>query len=165
MINKNKILKAAKEIFHSNRSNFNQQLIHPQREWLIGILCSFVIFGVSGFISAKWYKENRSIQISRSVDTQTEQVVYRESLVAAALERFSVRKKELEFLTEKKETSIIPVIENTITSSTTATTSVSTDAGVIVETGIESTSTPRTSSTSQEIKRESVPNESPVLAN
>ena len=57
MIDKKDILKMVKHIKRRSRHVPDRRIIHPQREWAIGLLLFFVILGVGSVFSASrfWY--------------------------------------------------------------------------------------------------------------
>lgn len=90
MMNKTEFTKIAKNILNSQKQLKNPQIVHPSREWLIGIFVALVIFGASAAWSLQTYKkyQNTSVNINQQNEVD---VVYRESLVNAALEKFVAR--------------------------------------------------------------------------
>ena len=69
--------------------------MHPQRDWLIGLGISIAIFVAGAALSTYTYIAN--IEVSQtSSETAEEVVVYRESMVEAALEQ--LRERETVFL-------------------------------------------------------------------
>jgi len=90
MMNKPEFTKIAKNILNSQKQLKNPQIVHPSREWLIGIFVALVIFGGTSAWSLQTYKQyqNTSVDVNKQSEVD---VVYRESLVKAALEKFLTR--------------------------------------------------------------------------
>lgn len=79
------------------------QLMHPEREWAIGLFVAALIFSVCGLWSIYAYLNNRSASALPVEDTSG-QTVYRESVVKEALEIVAQRKETFEALTSESHT-------------------------------------------------------------
>lgn len=97
MINRNEITKIAKKILNSNKQLKNPQLMYPEREWSIGMVVSIFIFVGTAYWSANTYSAYQNISTNQVDDSQTN-VSYRDTLVKAALEKFSLRHNEYNLL-------------------------------------------------------------------
>lgn len=97
MINRNEFTKIAKKILGSNKQLRTPEIMHPNREWSLGLFVAIMIFCGTAFWSAQTYKayQNTSVDLS---DKNEESAVYRELLVKAALEKFNLRKQEHDLL-------------------------------------------------------------------
>ncbi len=97
MINRNEFTKIAKKILGSNKQLRTPEIMHPNREWSLGLFVAIMIFCGTAFWSAQTYKayQNTSVDLS---DKNEESAVYRELLVKAALEKFNFRKQEHDLL-------------------------------------------------------------------
>jgi hypothetical protein len=104
-MNKNidNILKSISRHKHGLR---DPQIMHPEREWLIGISIAVTIFILSGAWSLTLYLKNRNVSSDIQMGEQSEVVVYRESMVNEALGRLDERKAELDALLGKE-----PIVE------------------------------------------------------
>lgn len=94
------------------------QLMHPEREWGVGLVIAVLIFSVCGIWSIYTYLKNRSITAAPTQDN-TQQTVYRESVVNEALEIVAKRKRTLDQLTGQTMTPVVSDQETETTSSTT----------------------------------------------
>lgn len=96
-MNKNidNILKSISRHKHGLR---DPQIMHPEREWLIGISIAVTIFILSGAWSLTLYLKNRNVSSDIQMGEQSEVVVYRESMVNEALGRLDKRKAALDAL-------------------------------------------------------------------
>lgn len=110
MINKREFTDIAKRVLRFHKGLKSPQIMHPVREWFTGLMVAVVIFGASAGWSAYMYMKYQNTSVAGGDGTETEMVVYRESLVNAALQKFSSRQehhKELLAGVSKKETSNI----------------------------------------------------------
>jgi len=98
MMNKKELTAFAKNILHSHKQLRSPQIMHPAREWFIGLLVAAGIFGVCAFVSVQAYLEHRHIDLTVYVDETSTATVYRESLVEAALDLFSSRSQRYDEL-------------------------------------------------------------------
>jgi uncharacterized protein YneF (UPF0154 family) len=76
------------------------QLIHPQREWALGLGVSALIFSLCGFWSVHTYLKNRII-VNPTLEDGTQEVVYKESTINEALEIIAARKQIHDELTDQ----------------------------------------------------------------
>lgn len=98
MMNRKTFSKITKRIMRSQKGIRDPKLVHPRREWVIGILAaSFVLIGAAAW-SATTYLNYQDIELTMGQGTEAEVVVYRESLVNASLEVFTERQRELDRL-------------------------------------------------------------------
>ena len=67
--------------------------MHPYRDWLIGLSVAVAIFVISIVISISTYTKNKNSPEDLGSDESVDVVLYREGLVAEALEQFSVREQ------------------------------------------------------------------------
>jgi hypothetical protein len=94
MINKKEFKKMAKNILRSDKNNINPKLMHPTRDWEIGMIIGLVIIVVTAAWSANTYLSYRGTSTISGTQTEAEPVVYRESLVQAALQEYETRSEE-----------------------------------------------------------------------
>jgi len=88
MINKQEIKNIAKRILKFRRGVRDHQIIHPSRDWFIGLAISVLLFGTSAAWSAHVYINHKNSSVGEVVGVVEEVVVYREAMVAAALQYF-----------------------------------------------------------------------------
>ena len=98
MVNKQSFTNAAKRILHPHAGLHSPRIVHPAREWFIGLLLALTIFTVAALWSVTSYTQYKNISVEGTADDNTEVVVYREGLVNAALETFTERQAEHEQL-------------------------------------------------------------------
>ncbi len=94
MIHKKQIAQIAKNILRSQKGVRNHQLMHPSREWFIGLGIATKIFVITLVWSAYTYMQHTNENITLEAPAEEQPVVYRESLVNSALELFSVREQQ-----------------------------------------------------------------------
>ena len=117
MIDKKQILKMAEHVFRRSSGIPDKKLMHPKREWAIGMVL-FAVILVGGSILSSW-----SFAQYRNIDTQTGEASiqipkYNETLIKNVLEEY--KQREVIFNTYVTDTSLVPVIEVVATSSTNA---------------------------------------------
>jgi len=77
----------------TQRTQYRPQLIHPRRDWYIGLFCGLlVLIGVATW-SGYMYTSNRSVGNQTDSTAQIATPVYRAASVAAALEYFTQRQE------------------------------------------------------------------------
>lgn len=79
-------------IKNRNTSALDRSIMHPAREWFTGLFLGFVCLLVVAVWSGYSYQQFRNISVEGS-DAVAEEVVYKQSLVEAALTDFEIRKK------------------------------------------------------------------------
>lgn len=80
-----------KRIKRADRGLSDPRLIHAGRDWGVGLSVAFVLFGVSAVWGIQTYFELKNASVNET-EPATEEVVYRESLVKAALSEFETRR-------------------------------------------------------------------------
>lgn len=75
----------------------NPQLMHPDRDWAIGLFIAALIFLICGFWSIHVYFKNRAAAIPQ-IEDPAGVTVYRDSVVKEALKVIESRKKNFERL-------------------------------------------------------------------
>lgn len=78
----------------------DKQLMHPKREWVIGLVVSGLLFLLAASMSVYVYFKNQSVNVQVPVG-DTEQAVYRESLVKEALTIINSREEKLRSLNKE----------------------------------------------------------------
>lgn len=85
MLSKNDIKKLAKKIVRQQQGKRSQEIMHPARDWFLGVLIALILVFVSAAWSAAKYIETKET-ISAGVMAEAEDaVVYRESNINEAL--------------------------------------------------------------------------------
>ncbi len=74
------------------------RLMHPEREWAIGLSIAIVIFIGAAFMSVYTYFSNQTISVYTTTTETTEDIVYRESIVKEVLGTIEDRAVTLEEL-------------------------------------------------------------------
>ncbi len=98
MINKKQIAEMAKHILKHSQGLRDHKIMHPERDWFIGLGLAITFFVGSASVSAYTYWKNKNMSASQDAAVAEEVVVYRESMVKDALARFEKRNKEREAL-------------------------------------------------------------------
>jgi hypothetical protein len=101
MKNRHRIKLLVKKLFKKREVLRDPQLMHPEREWAIGLGIALLLFILAAAISVYTYFKNQSINVEVNGDTATE-VVYRESLVDEVLATISNREQTLQSLKTDK---------------------------------------------------------------
>jgi hypothetical protein len=84
----------ARKIFKHQRHGLRDpHLIHPEREWLTGLLIALITLVLIGAWNIMSYLKYSDTSVTVAVVPDTDVVVYRESVVKAALATFAERKK------------------------------------------------------------------------
>jgi cell division septal protein FtsQ len=78
-------------IKNRNTNDLDRSIMHPAREWFAGLFVGFVCLLVVAVWSGYSYQQFRSLSVEGS-DSTIEVVVYKQSLVEAALTDFEIRK-------------------------------------------------------------------------
>ena len=93
----------AQHILRHSRGLRDQRLMHPEREWILGLAIALGIFAVTAAGSAYSYWKNKH-PVAEFIETNEEVLVYRESMVKDALKNLSVLDTEREALMKKFST-------------------------------------------------------------
>ena len=108
MMDKKYFKKIARDLFKHSRGLKTPTLIHPAREWFTGLFIAVMVFAGSAAWGGATYFHHKNLTISGGETQELEKVVYRESLVKAALEGFASRANKYAELTDQ---SYVPVVE------------------------------------------------------
>ncbi len=119
MINKNLFTQMARKVFRHERGLRDPHIMHPEREWLIGLSVMVLIFTASAGWSAQVYLKNKNVSADQTTTSEGE-AVYREPQVKEALRIASEREDELRELLGVAPTA--PSSEEDLAATTTATT-------------------------------------------
>ncbi len=90
MIHKNAFSKITGKILRRQAGLHDYQIMHPTRDWLIGLCFAVTVFLVGAALSAQLYFSNINTTLVMD-DSAEEVVVYRESIVEAALKELEER--------------------------------------------------------------------------
>ncbi len=102
MIEKNDIIKMAKHVFKRSKGVPDRALMHPKRDWILGLgLFTIVLLG-GGVVSAYHYNLYNAIEVS-SGDVPVKIVRYQTNVVTKAINYFSEREAAYQ-----SERSIVP---------------------------------------------------------
>jgi hypothetical protein len=158
MIHRNKISEIARKLVKPNNISLRSlQIMHPNREWGIGLLLAVLIFAGSGIWSAKTYLSYRNFSVDEDVEIETSTVVYRETLVENALKIFASKKLNFDELADKENTPL----ETSVPSATSTDVEVSEDELIKVASGTSDSSIELDSGTSSP----KLVNDLPILSN
>jgi hypothetical protein len=115
-----------KSISRHKRGLRDPQIMHPGRDWLIGIAFALTIFILSAIWSTTVYLKNRNASAQIEFEQQSEAVIYRESMVTEALGRIQDRADTLDALLGQSRGRVVEEVVNlaTTTPETTTTTPV-----------------------------------------
>ena len=97
MIDKKSLAQAARNIIRHQRGLKDPTLMHPEREWVIGLAIGLAICVLSASGSAYSYFTNKYLTAEVSETTEGE-TVYREAMIKDALKEFATRNQEREAL-------------------------------------------------------------------
>jgi hypothetical protein len=155
MKNRFTFTKLTKHLLRSQRGAREKKLVHPRREWSIGVLIALLIMAASASWSALTYVQYQEVELNQSSASESEVVVYRESLVEAALAIYDERETRLEQLLSGVRSE--PVVDE-VTETATTTSSVpvlDTD-----DSDFSTTTEPQVSDDSDETVQTATPDES-----
>lgn len=93
----------AKRLLHPQRDLRKPEIMHPARDWIIGLLTALLIFIAGAAWSTHVYLKYRDLSVEETSNVSTEVVVYRESLVKAALDEFAGRVTEHQRLLQAQQ--------------------------------------------------------------
>lgn len=91
MINRKEITSVAKRMLRQHRGLEDPQIIHPKREWLIGVTISTTIFVLIVWWSVAAHIKHSNTNVDGSAEAASTDTIYREAQVRAALELFEDR--------------------------------------------------------------------------
>jgi hypothetical protein len=112
MINRKDITNVAKRMLRHHRGLEDPQIIHPQRDWFIGIGVSALVFALIMFWNVTAYIKHSNTNVDASIEAVNTDSVYREGQVKSALEFFSEREKKFnELISQTTDVSEVVEIE------------------------------------------------------
>ena len=114
MIQKKDILKMAKHVFKRGRGIPDKRLLHPRRDWTIGLVLFVTVFVSGSVIAGQSFVKNQDIQIDTTV--LSEQIPeYNKALVEKTLDDFGAKRDN--FMQQNFVSA--PVINDSIQATTT----------------------------------------------
>ena len=123
MIDKNNILKMVTDVFHRSQGYPDRQLLHPQREWGIGVLMFIVVVMAGSAFVATIFVQYRDLSLAQgNVEESIPQ--YRAVIVQDALELYRARTEEYQQLRGE----VISVSDEATSSAGTSTDSIDSEA-------------------------------------
>ncbi len=167
MIHKKQFTDIAKKIIRTQRGLQNHQLMHPGREWIIGLCVAAILFTGSAVWSSITYLEHKDGELLRTQITEEQPAVYREALVAAALELYEAKNTKLNTLLNNSPEIIPEVVQEVGMSEEVSSSTVPTEVEQTTsstETGVESESVVETEpEIAEEAEEASSPGETVVV--
>jgi len=133
MMNKQSFSQLAKLITRSNHGLRDPQLMRPNRDWRIGLVLAILIFVTSAVWSTKMYLSYREASVEKTDLPEEGVVVYRASLVEAALSTLEKREAAHEKLLGSVEVIQVPEEVPQVEEAAAETESASTSEDVIRE--------------------------------
>jgi len=108
MINRKQFTQMAKRVAGSKTGLKNPRLIHPLREWWIGLLIAVVSFTVIAIWSTQTYAQFSNDATAGNMIDEVDPVVYRKSLVESVLADFSIKaERHKSYLQYESNTNIV----------------------------------------------------------
>jgi hypothetical protein len=129
-----------KSINRQRRGLRDPQIMHPEREWLIGMVLALSIFVLTATWSMTVYLKNRNASTQIEAEQQSESVVYRETMVAEALARLEKRTAELNTLLEQGGSGVVEVREEEVVAPSTTESGASSTVAIPEEVGTSTVS-------------------------
>ena len=115
MIDKKSIIKMASAIVRHDKGYPDRRLMHPQREWFIGLVLFAVILIAGSLLAGDIFLTYQNIELSEG-DSGQSIPIYRESSVQNSLDLYQARGEEYDALREKKVMITSPTETSTTTS-------------------------------------------------
>lgn len=103
-MNKFNVKELAKRVLHSHSEVLSPKLMHPQREWFVVLLIMLAIIVGSAVWSAQTYLRYQDVSVTNNDTTEKPAVIYRASLVEAALAEYAERELLYQQLLQGQET-------------------------------------------------------------
>ena len=132
MLSSKDIKKISKKILRHQQGLRDIEVMHPVREWYVGLAVAFILMIVSTLWSAITYLDNRNVEVTEVDESSIKTVTYREEAVANALQLFETKAAVRDSILGS-DIFIPPVTETEIASSTDETNIVATTSSSTVE--------------------------------
>ncbi len=136
MTNKDTVKELVNKVFRIKKGMRAPHIVHPVREWVLGVFIALVIFSLSAVWSAYMYVEHRDLSVS-VLEANDNANIYREAMVTNALENFSKRQAEHQQLLQSIVVRPVEVEEVTIETATSSDEVVEEEENVAVEETME----------------------------
>lgn len=117
MINKADILKMAKHVTKRVAGGRDHEIMHPYRDWSIGIIASTIIIVIGGMWGVDRYLSYQNINIELGADSEGE-VVYREAQVKTALSIYERRASDFDTLVAEIPVGVVEESEESMEAAT-----------------------------------------------
>lgn len=128
MIQKKQIKDLILKVSRRQKGLSDQRIMHPAREWFVGIFFMTVLFLLCAGWSVQTYLKNKNVAVAK-IEVEAP-VTYRESVVEAVIDKFNTREKVLRSLYSDEPPQVVEVKP---VATTTASTPVSTSTQAIDE--------------------------------
>ena len=113
MISKKDIAKIAKRVFKHQRGVHDHQIIHPERDWFIGLSGGLLLLVLGSAWSVLTYRDVSDSGVENSGVSEVQQISYREDMITTALEKTNERQDNYQtLLDERKATQ--PLVEEVV---------------------------------------------------
>ena len=103
MISKRDIAKIAKHVLKRHRGVRDHQIIHPMREWTVGLFGGMILLILGATWSVLTYREVSNRGVENAGTVEVEQTIYRDDLVNAALEKLRERQADYQALLDNRD--------------------------------------------------------------
>jgi hypothetical protein len=117
-INKDQIIEMTKKILRHQEGLEDRTIMHPVREWFVGLAIGIVVFIAVALMSGYAYWQNKQENVTFETEV-AETTIYSESQVKEALRLYRTRDRERMSLIGGIEVTEIPVTEQATTTATT----------------------------------------------
>ena len=109
MISKRDIAKIAKRVLKRQSGVRDHQIIHPRREWAVGLLGGLILLIVGATWSFFTYRDVSGREVENTDTVEVEQTIYRDELVNAALEKLRERQASYQALLDERNSYRPPI--------------------------------------------------------
>ncbi len=91
MIDKKFVEKIIRDSLNRNRSLEDHNLMHPEREWFIGLGMAILTVGFGVYWCLHLYSTYNKVEVVTDLDNNTEQSIYRSQEIDQSLQEFAER--------------------------------------------------------------------------
>lgn len=107
MIPKVQLVQIFRRLRKRGRGIPDHRLIHPIRDWTVGLITTFLIF-----VASSVYASFTFLELSKNVDTavpiESSVVTYKQENAAEVLERYAERERTFETLRNDRSNTVVP---------------------------------------------------------